>query len=60
MSTCGWEGKSPCSRCKIMVSESRMMARMWEEGDVAKNQDSETAGAAVDINHLLTMERTVL
>lgn len=33
---------------------------MWEEGDVAKNQDSETAGAAVDINHLLTMERTVL
>lgn len=43
-----------------MVSESRMMARMWEEGDVAKNKDSEIAGAAVDINHLLTMERTVL
>lgn len=43
-----------------MVSESRMMARMWEEGDVAKNQDSETAGAAVDVNHLLTMEHTVL
>lgn len=36
---CGWEGRSACSLCKIMIRKSRVMAGVQEGGCVAKNGD---------------------
>lgn len=34
---CGWEGRSACSLCKIMINKSRVMAGVQEGGYVAEN-----------------------
>lgn len=35
----GWEGRSACSLCKIMINKSRVMAGVQEGGYIAKNWD---------------------